>query len=209
MINSLFSDFCCSLICFLSNFCMWKYLCGSWEAHFNNLVSEIQTLNGHFYLDTQLFPSHCFRLSASRGLRTWLMNPEFCFIYCNILYYFPLSLVHLLIGKKKKKGGGRKKRWNKYKRLSWMLHFQGEMNNNVATKDCKTTAFDRNSVWDDKYLSIGLIQPRCLFYSFCFWRKYGIFRKMANTKYCSKTNKQTKKPMTIKDLCFALFPFSC
>lgn len=69
MINSLYSDSHCSLICYLSNFCMWKSLCGSWETHFNNLVSGMQTLNGHFYLDTQLFPSYCFCSPVSMSLK--------------------------------------------------------------------------------------------------------------------------------------------
>jgi len=36
-INSLYSGSCCSLIYYLSNFCTWNSLCGSWETHSNNL----------------------------------------------------------------------------------------------------------------------------------------------------------------------------
>lgn len=94
----------------------------------------------------------------------------------------------LLIGGKKKKSRKKKDEINTI--LSQMLHFQGEMNNNVATKDCKITAFDRNSVWDDKYLRFrvdsGMDVQGTLSVLFCFWRKYGISRKMANTKYCSQ-----------------------
>lgn len=65
-ISSLIPDFCCSLICFLSTFCMWKSLCV-----FEKLISTILCLKyklGHFYLDTQLFPSYCFCLPVSMGL---------------------------------------------------------------------------------------------------------------------------------------------
>lgn len=65
-ISSLIPDFCCSLICFLSTFCMWKSLCV-----LEKLTSTIWSLKyklGHFYLDTQLFPSYCFCLSVSMGL---------------------------------------------------------------------------------------------------------------------------------------------
>lgn len=97
------------------------------------------------------FPKPLFLSLCKHGFEN-LPNESRIFVSFIVIFYiiFHYLLCFCWLGKEKKKKEEKKDEINTI--LSQMLHFQGEMNNNVATKDCKITAFDRNSVWDDKYL---------------------------------------------------------